>query len=527
MIKIKSILWLMVAAIAGGLTIASCSSSDSSPVVIPPRDNTPVDYTIMFYSAGGENLDYQTELDLMRAAKALQTSDKQVRFIVQYKYSTEDGLKTNYPDNTHPCGYAGGLYRFELLPSQIQQNGELGYFSDNLLYGNQQSKSELFRSDSITSFINYCQRVAPAKNYILILSDHGSGYLVNDDYPKTRSIVSDKFHEGKFYKNEVPAISIYDIRDGIRNSNLKHVKMINFDACLMNTIEVISELTEVTDYVMASSFTTSGGDYMEFVNHLRGVYDDAAFENKMRDYLNKTIQDIYNPKTEDDNNAKYLPPSDPQNKRCDWVLTNTAKFKAAVIPAMIAFTTKLINQDVNNFDDSGLKDAAIKCYHPDATSPLYDIGQYATLLAKANNSLNAEATALKTAIGQAQVCHYYTNPVLKDFEDLNLDYKSLSYTINLGATVKDDQGNYKTLLRILAPDDAGTKVSCNESNGYSYNYIFATGTCELDTQEECDVYTKWDNTYRTTAFDRATRWSKWIEKNPYFPTGNPPFTKCK
>jgi hypothetical protein len=60
MTKIKSILWLMVAAIAGGLTIASCSSSDSSPVVIPPRDNTPVDYTIMFYSAGGEDLDWDT-----------------------------------------------------------------------------------------------------------------------------------------------------------------------------------------------------------------------------------------------------------------------------------------------------------------------------------------------------------------------------------------------------------------------------------------------------------------------------------
>jgi hypothetical protein len=84
MIKVKSFLWMMAAAIAGGITMASCTSSDSgSGPSIPYRDNTPVDYTIMFYSAGGENLDRETESDLLKAAKALQAVDKQVRFMVQ------------------------------------------------------------------------------------------------------------------------------------------------------------------------------------------------------------------------------------------------------------------------------------------------------------------------------------------------------------------------------------------------------------------------------------------------------------
>lgn len=510
--KIKSILWLMVAAIAGGLAMVSCSSSNNDPItpVIPPRDNTPVDYTVMFYSAGGENLDAETENDLYRAAKALQVNDTQVRFIVQYKYSTQEGINKQYTGGAEPSGYAGGLYRFELLPSQINKNDVLDYFSDNLLYGDQQAKSQIYRSDSISSFINYCMRVAPARNYILLFSDHGGGYTVWGDYPKTRSIVTDNFHEGN------PGISICDIRDGIAKSNLKHVKMVNFDACLMNSIEVISELTEVTDYVLASSFLTSGCDYTDFINYLRGAGDNA-FEQQMSGYLNNAIQ-VYSQKTED-KNAQYLPASDPKKKRCNWVLTNTAVFRAEVLPALKAFTTKLINEDASNFGATGLQDAANNCYHPDASGSFYDIGQYITLLAKANNNLTAEAAAVKAAIEKAQVCHYYTTSVLGDLSAL--DYQKLSCSVNLGAQKSNNP--IVVCLRGGTPDDQG-KILYYGSDGNCYD--FDTNTDTWDPAIAYFANYAWDNTYRTTAFDKATGWSKWLEKNTAFPTGNPPFV-CK
>ena len=508
MIKIKSILWMMVTAVAGGFAIVSCSSSDSSPVPIPPRDNTPVDYTIMFYSAGGENLDCETENDLLKAAKALQASDKQVRFIVQYKYSTQAGLdKQKEEQNYVPCGVAGGLYRFELLPSHINANGVLEYFNENMLYGSQQQNSQIYRSDSITSFINYCQRVAPAKNYILLFSDHGSGYAVWADYPKTRAIVSDKFHDDK-------SISICDIRDGIKNSNMRHVKMINFDACLMNNIEVITEVMNETDYVMASSHISNGGNYTELVNSLRGADNDAIFEKNMSSYLNSTIQNMYNSMTEGDNNAKFVPENTP--KRCDWLLTNTAKFRATVPTAVKAFTDKFISEyNADHFAPDDLQKAANNCYQPAVGYSLYDIGQYVHWLAKANGNLNDVAAALKAAMENAQVCHYYTNKVLEDLS--SMEYQKLSYTVNLGAKVGG-----LVLLRADIPNSAG-KISCNESNGYYYYYTPGESTCELDTEEPRDANRAWDNSYRTTAFDKTTGWSKWLETNTHFPTKNPPF----
>ena len=516
MIKVKSILWMMAAAIAGGITMASCTSSDSgSGPSIPYRDNTPVDYTIMFYSAGGENLDKETESDLLNAAKALRAVDKQVRFMVQYKYSTQEGINKSYSGGDDvPCGVAGGLYRFELLPSHISQHGVLDYFKNDMLYGNQQSASQIYRADSITSFINYCQRNAPAKNYILMFSDHGAGYAVWDDFPKTRGIVSDKFHDGN------PDISVCDIRTAIENSNMKHVKMINFDACLMNTLEVISEVADVTDYVMASSHISNGGNYTELVNYLRGVNDDAAFEKNMSDYLNGTIQGMYNTMNEGDTNSKYAAGPN-EKKRCDWALTNTAKFKA-VLPAMKAFTEELVSQyNAGTLDQSKLEYAANNCYRPSVDNDLYDMGQYVTLLAKANPNLNAEATALKTAMENAQVCHYYTNQVNGDFN--NMDYKRLTYTVNLGAKV--NVGEDVFVLRNGSPDN-NKEIQCYDSNGLSFYYNVVNRTWRLGTLDETNVNAAWENTYETTAFDKATKWSRWLKLNPYFPLKNPPFIKC-
>ena len=502
--------------------MVSCTSSNDNPIplVIPPRDNTPVDYTIMYYSAGGENLDEDAETDLMRAAKALQVSDKQIRFVVQYKYSTQEGLDAQTKKTGAKfSGVAGGLYRFELLPSHINKNGALEYFTDNMLYGNQQAKSKIYRSDSITSFINYCQRVAPAKNYILMFSDHGNGYVIWDDYPKTRSIVSDLFQKDPD-DYVTPGISICDIRDGIRNSNIKQkrVKMIIFDACLMNTLEVLTEVMDETDYVIASSFVSNGGNYTDFINYLRKASDDASLEKNMSDYLKSTI-DMYNTFVEGENNAKYVPENTP--KRCDWVLTDMSRFRATVPAAVSEFRDKLVGENASNFGATGLKDAAEQCYHSDVTTALYDMGQYAHLLAKAANTtqeLKDKAAALKTAMENAQICHHYTNKVKEDFN--SMDYKKLTYTVNLGAKISDDP--LVVCLRVQDPDNSG-EVLCYGSDGNMYYYNTNNSTWKKGDPKDFDKDAKWDSSYYTTAFDKATGWSKWMMKNTCFPTGNPPF----
>ena len=62
----------------------------------PSGDVTPVveetDYTVMLYTVGGGNLDYNIEQDIAKAAAAIKTDNKKVRYIVLYKYSSENSL---------------------------------------------------------------------------------------------------------------------------------------------------------------------------------------------------------------------------------------------------------------------------------------------------------------------------------------------------------------------------------------------------------------------------------------------------
>ena len=86
--------WMLTAILIFGITMTSCSSNDDNNAggdPILPRTDI-VDYTVMLYSVGGENLDIDTERDMVRACKGLKDTDPNVRFFVQYKYSSQQGL---------------------------------------------------------------------------------------------------------------------------------------------------------------------------------------------------------------------------------------------------------------------------------------------------------------------------------------------------------------------------------------------------------------------------------------------------
>ena len=95
------------------LLLASCAdgSVNDNPVVPPVVPET--DYTVMFYTVGDGNLDISIEGDLLAAAKTLQADSKQVRFMVQLKYSKPEGMATG---GKAFSGKPSHVYRYELTP---------------------------------------------------------------------------------------------------------------------------------------------------------------------------------------------------------------------------------------------------------------------------------------------------------------------------------------------------------------------------------------------------------------------------
>lgn len=518
--KTKSFLsYLLAMIVASGMFSCSSSNGDDSGKYIPPTPTAPVAYTIMLYCTGGENLDLQTESDFAKICLGLQKTSN-VRALLQYKYSTQAGMDKqaqNYYNTSHEnytwLGVAGGVYRLEFKGSMIAENGGMYVFTDAMKWGTQQSNAEMYQPDSIASFIKYCQRVAPAQNYILVIGDHGSGYRVEYDYQKTRAVCSDDFFEGS------PDISCSELRQGIEKSGV-HLRLLNFDDCLMNNMEVLSEFTDVADYVMASSHITNGGDFTKFIEYLTAAGNNGDFVGEMSKYADTFISE-YSTMEETKEVTDVLPGT---KKHCNFVFTDMKQFKNAVLPAMKSFTDKLLSEaDAGTLTAATMATAAKGCYQGTVSYPHYDIMQYATLLKNGDSNLETVYNQLKAAIDAAQIKHVYTNPVLQYLSLSTAPYNKLSYNINLGATVNIGATTQTaTILRQSGFDTTTGTVTCVDENGKTV--VFTPGTPDTFNYNgtKHDLWA-WTNSYMLTAFNQQVGWDRWIKKNTSFPSGNPPF----
>lgn len=88
-----------------------------------------------------------------------------------------------------------------------------------------------------TAFSEY-----PAQSYGLVLWSHGEGWLEYQN-PKTRWWGQDT--GGKDYR-----MNLSDLNDVLRNT--PHLNFLLFDACFMQSVEVVYELKAHADYIIGS-----------------------------------------------------------------------------------------------------------------------------------------------------------------------------------------------------------------------------------------------------------------------------------
>jgi hypothetical protein len=144
-----------------------------------------------------------------------------------------------------------------------------------------------FLEQSLTEVINKF----PAKNIMLVISDHGSGWegvIVDND--------SQNFIDG--FKMTLPKL-----RDALKNvmkNTNKKIDIITFDACLMGSSEVMVELKDVTNYVVASQQLVGAEGlpykkiltnfYPTLIDIISNTIEANKIDNKSNKYeLNKEI----------------------------------------------------------------------------------------------------------------------------------------------------------------------------------------------------------------------------------------------
>ena len=462
-------------------------------------DGDEADYTVMLYTVGGGNLDNQIETDIKNAAGAIKADNKKVRYLIQYKYSSQASI--NGISGFLPSGKPGHVYRYEASPNIVNtEKSPMLLLKDDYIYGTQSEKAEFFQPDSIVNFMKYCQKVAPAKNYILVLSDHGGGYAVNDDYDKslekmgTRATCFDDNLAGR-------GITCKEIRTALERSGM-HLTMLYFDCCLMNNMETLSEVINLTDYVLASGHTNGGGNHQAFVEELYNASAGDAFTDAMSRYAKTCALR---------NSMLWMLHGVTWARNVDFVLTDMKKF-----PAILTALRDYVDFAIKNMGGAQAEDfqyAASDCYQYSPGFPLYDLRDYCEKLqANAFGHLPNEwhyYDNLENALQAAQVCHYYSIQS-EGYKEITPHW--LSYNVSLGA--KGFIGN--TILK-----KEPTKIY-----GYNKDGNLATvdiSNLNLTVLGKNTPWFAWSQTYHQLEFDKQTGWSRWLEANTGFPINNPPY----
>ena len=152
----------------------ACSNdSDDNPVTPPEPEKELAEYTIMYYGHGGGNREYYYLSKIGDFYHAGEEAYKHANVVVQYKFSTAENMKAQggYDDNT--CQEFGGkTSRWVVDPSKPYQEQ---VYSRSNIYG--ADNDDYTCPDSLTSFINWAAKACPAKKYMLIVHDHGGGYM--------------------------------------------------------------------------------------------------------------------------------------------------------------------------------------------------------------------------------------------------------------------------------------------------------------------------------------------------------------
>lgn len=335
---------LLCALCAAIVLLPSCND-DKGPAKEPQAE-----YTLMLYGCGGGNLDNSMLLNLEEAL--LTGANDKVKMTVQIKFSAK---YQSDPDMR-------GTQRFIL----DDEDGDGDYDDVEIL----DASLPLYDPDNLADFIRWSKLQRPAKNYILILWNHGNGWEPSTDAPKTRGILADD-NVGELM------MSLDELVEGVKKSDT-HLKMVYYDACLMSMLENLCGLADVADYAMGAAHVTPGlgGDYASLISNLR---TGANLEAAMKQYCHEVMAhwNIF-------------------GAALDISLTDLSK-----LAPVTAALRKISEELVGSYADytKTYNDATNECYRLDPAFPFFDLMDYVQTLAV--NSGNALLLNLSSELHRA------------------------------------------------------------------------------------------------------------------------------
>lgn len=263
-------------------------------------------WTVMVFLSAANNL-YPFAIPNVNQMEKVTSED--VRFVLQWKET-----KTRYPSATFD-----GTRRYlvkkdnsDSVASQVVQNMGSGI--------------DMGKPETLKEFIKWTKANYPADRYALVVWSHGNGWQADAlQRPVRATSYDDEF---------MSAIKVWELPAALQG---EHFDVISFDACLMQMLEVASEIKPFTDYIAASAENTPGSGYpYDRVFSAFSSNPDAPTRDLMQSFVTGHVQ---NPPYKN----QYVTQSVIDTSKIGQVETAIDSLGAALIANKDALTTAIPN----------------------------------------------------------------------------------------------------------------------------------------------------------------------------------------
>lgn len=197
------------------------------------------DWTILIYMQADNDLTAYAFWDLYEMEssfkKRLNASTLKTDVIVQL-----DTQRSNQIRRIHMF-QSQTTYDRNLRYEDFTEKNEENIFSPTISLIDEVSEDKRPQKEDFKNFLDWAIEHYPSQNYLVIIWGHGQGWSF-DSAVQFGGVAFDDTQKSK--------LSIPDISEAIKN---KGINIISADACLMQTVEVATELSESTRYIIGST----------------------------------------------------------------------------------------------------------------------------------------------------------------------------------------------------------------------------------------------------------------------------------
>jgi len=294
----------------GLFAISSCKDDDNTNDDNGTVNNQIADYTVIYWGmAGGVDQAVVNDLyDLLRYREngkigsnvnvvgLLKSSPKYQEKLAEhgidgtmtFDLGKKNGCKTDdqsiidqlskmedeyYSKKTHKDSINGDNLAIEMIVSTYKS------FYDNTVSKRVGDTLYPLNSvDSLAAFIKSAAETHPARNYVLLMYGHGTGFDPDADLPVTRACVTDDYHQAA-------GLSAQNIADAVKLSGV-HIQTLFCHNCLMAQLENLPYFQQAADYAIMSSELSTSFYMHEYIASISKAGDN---QEKMKEAGRSTV----------------------------------------------------------------------------------------------------------------------------------------------------------------------------------------------------------------------------------------------